>query len=166
MTCRMLRLKSRISRAALDSIVWRSTSRGTYRTVRPPALTASRIRRVFSDDPDLDDLIGEKIPEEPGDYLSQQGGLGSGRVVFRQLGDALEEDGPRPVIKVLRRQGLLPGRQPLAHVLLEPLLLGSLVRVHFHQVAHGVVLRQATCTLCHVQAEEETTGAEGITWLR
>src|SRR3989442_15698852 len=56
--------------------------------------------------PDLDDLIGEKIPKEPGDYLSQQGGLGSGRVVFRQLSDALEEDGPRPVIKVLRRQGL------------------------------------------------------------
>src|SRR2546427_680238 len=44
--------------------------------------------------PDLDDLIGEKIPKEPGDYLSQQRGLGSGRVVFRQLGDALEEDGP------------------------------------------------------------------------
>ena len=71
---------------------------------RPPALSPfEHPARFFRGArADLDEVVGKKLPEQAGQNFLQQGGLGTRRVVFRQLGDALEQQRARPVVKVLR----------------------------------------------------------------
>jgi hypothetical protein len=93
--------------------------------------------------PDLHDVGRNELLGHFGHDISQQGRFGPGRVVLGQLGDALEQEGPRPVVEVLRGQGL-PGRgQPPPRILLEASLLSAGVRVHVDLVAHGKLLLQA-----------------------
>ena len=115
---------------------------------------------------DLDDVVGKKILDQPGQNFRQQGRLGPSRVVLRQLGDALEEQRPGPVVKVLRGQGLRARRQPSPDVLLEAQLLGPLVRVHVDQIAHGTLLLQARRHSGTMQAIVNTTWGEGSQWSR
>jgi hypothetical protein len=40
---------------------------------------------------DLHDVVGKNLPDQPGHYFPQDRGLGTGRIVLRQLGDPLEQ---------------------------------------------------------------------------
>ena len=100
---------------------------------RPPARggrVQDEARLLGGARPDLHDVVGKNFPDQSGNNFPQQGRLGAGRIVLGQLGDPLEQQRPRAVVKVLRGQGLLPRGQAPSHVRFQALLLRPLVRMN------------------------------------
>jgi len=77
-------------RAALEGQAVHVQGHVAHRTAARAHRVEDPARLLRRPGPDLHDVVGKNLPDQLGNNFLEQGRLGPGRIVLRQLGDALE----------------------------------------------------------------------------